>query len=134
MICLVSGCAKEIKARGLCAMHWARVKRYNSLDGRKKEAARFPLSDYPYKIEANIPCPPPIGGKGPKRAPARFPFAYLTSGDSFFIPLEDYGERGWMPINTSINNFQQKNDVRLCWRKRTREMHGEEGWRIWRVK
>lgn len=42
-ICIVSGCANPQVAKGICSTHYARVKKYGSVDGRKwpNDAARF---------------------------------------------------------------------------------------------
>lgn len=94
---------------------------------------------FKYAIESGVPIsetrPHKKGNnnKGPERL--LYPLKLMDIGQSFFVPAADFiGRLGWSSINCAINVIQQREDKRFCWRTRTLTDHGEEGWRVWRIK
>jgi hypothetical protein len=95
-----------------------------------------PTRRYRYKVESGIPCPPKVTRGGHNHGSAvLYPFPVMAVDQSFFIPLADMD--GAFParrIGGAVNSFHQEHDERFSWRTRTLQEHGEEGWRVWRIK
>jgi hypothetical protein len=92
---------------------------------------------YQYKVEKNVPCPQKscIGPNSARRGNF-YPFRVMAVGDSFFVPAVDMldNRAPQYAIAQSINQFHQSHVERFTWRTRRLLDHGEEGWRVWRLK
>lgn len=86
-----------------------------------------------YKIEKNIPQPAPRKSivKG------RYPFAEMSVGDSFFIPIEKGDTIRGMSNRVSVAAFTygKLHKKKFSQRQHKNEKTGEpEGLRVWRLK
>lgn len=109
------------------------VKKKRPYRPRPSRARPMKEDDFRYKVEDGIPIPPPkkrTAVVGQFRA--RYPFARMKVGQSFFVPAEKIGLGGCTSVAAAINFRQQKSDLRYCWRSRTLAEDGEFGIRVWR--
>jgi len=78
-----------------------------------------------YQIEKNVPVAYRQGGPGN----ARFPFAEMEVGDSFYIPWGDEGEkrvRG--TVSNAMGAFQLRNKPKKLISRKV-----DDGLRVWRI-
>ncbi len=71
-----------------------------------------------FEIESEIPLPHVLFGR-----PAKYPWAKMKVGDSFFSPCPS--------VSTSVSHVNKKSGMKFTVRKSTKD--GVQGWRVWRI-
>lgn len=102
-----------------------------------KAVAHLPGS-YRYRVEKNIPVPPVIGagGRSGVIAKMQIPWPLMRVGDSVMIPAADWPAIAGASVAIAqaiVTRKRNHEGEDYTYRTRRLDLHGEEGWRIWRT-
>jgi hypothetical protein len=97
-------------------------------------------ASYLYLVENNVPVPEPLKTGGPgtgimKRMSIPWPLMKVGDDSSVFIPASDFKaiDSPAIAIAQGVGTRQKNHDEKYTFRTRRQDLHGEEGWRIWRT-